>query len=187
MLLARVTDGQSDAVGELFPLVYDQLRSMAGAQMAGERPEHTLQPTALVNEAYMKLAADPSLASGDRRVFFGVAARAMRQILVDHARTKNRLKRGGGWNRVDAQPLADAPGKTEMLDLVAIDEALDDLAKHDERKARLVELRYFAGLSSEDAGDMLGISRATVAREWRMCRAWLAARLSESCEAPTDG
>ncbi len=186
LLLARVSDGQSDAVDELLPLVYDQLRSMAGAQMAGERDGHTLQATALVHEAYMKLASDPALASGDRRIFFGVAARAMRQILVDHARTKNRLKRGGDWKRVEVQPEADAPGQTQMLDLIAVDEALDELARLDERKARLVELRYFAGMTAEDAGELIGISRATVAREWRMCRAWLAARLSETGEAPAD-
>lgn len=187
LLLARVSDGQGDAVDELLPIVYDQLRSMAGAQMANERDGHTLQATALVHEAYMKLANDPAIASGDRRAFFGIAARAMRQILVDHARTKNRLKRGGDWKRVEVQPEAATHGKTQMLDLVAVDEALDELAKLDERKARLVELRYFAGLTSEDAGDLLGISRATVAREWRMCRAWLAARLGEGDGASPHG
>lgn len=184
LLLARVADGQGDAVEQLLPIVYDQLRAMAGAQMASERDGHTLQATALVHEAYLKLADDPALAARDRRTFFGVAARAMRQVLVDHARTKNRLKRGGGWGRVEIQPEASPHGKTQMLDLVAVDEALDELAKLDERKARLVELRYFAGLSSEDAGDLLGISRATVAREWRMCRAWLADRLGN--EAAPD-
>ncbi len=184
MLLARVSDGKSGAVDELLPLVYNQLRAMAGAQMGNERDGHTLQATALVHEAYMKLAHDPALASADRRVFFGVAARAMRQILVDHARTKNRLKRGGAWNRVQVQPEANSPDASQMLDLLAVDEALSELAAFDERKARLVELRYFAGMSAEDAGEMIGISRATAAREWRLCRAWLASRLSETGQAP---
>ena len=107
-------------------------------------------------------------------------------MCVDHARTKNRLKRGGDWNRVEVQPESDAPGKTHMLDVLAVDEALTELAELDPRKARLVELRYFAGMTSEEAGDLLGISRATVAREWRMCRAWLAARLSDTGEAAPD-
>jgi RNA polymerase sigma factor (TIGR02999 family) len=187
MLLARVSDGQPGAVDDLLPLVYDQLRSMAGSRMANERSDHTLQATALVNEAYLKLAADPALKTADRRAFFGIAARAMRQILVDHARTRNRLKRGGDWKRVEVEPESDAPGKTQMLDVIAVDEALEELATLDPRKARLVELRYFAGMTSEDAGELLGISRATVAREWRMCRAWLASRLSDGGEVAGDG
>jgi RNA polymerase sigma factor (TIGR02999 family) len=172
-ILNAVGQGDRHAAEQLLPLVYDELRRLAAARLAGERPGHTLQPTALVHEAYLRLVDDGAEHGWEgRRHFFAAAAEAMRRILIDHARGRKRLKRGGGRRRVDLESLevpADSPGE----DLLALDEALDALAQESPPKAELVKLRFFAGLSVEEAAGCLGISRATADRYWAYARAWL--------------
>lgn len=173
-ILAAIEKGEVGAADQLWPLVYDELRRLAAQQMAREKPGQTLNATALVHEAYLRLMANqehpPEFASS--RHFFGAAAEAMRRILVDSARRKRRLKRGGGLNRVEFDEVEVAlPEPTH--DLLALDEALTALAGEDPKKAELVKLRFFAGLSVEDAGQCLGISRATADRYWAYARAWL--------------
>jgi RNA polymerase sigma factor (TIGR02999 family) len=175
-VLEAVRRGEPGAAARLLPLVYDELRRLAAARLAREAPGHTLDPTALVHEAYLRVAAaDPEF--DNRGHFFSAAAEAMRRILVDAARQKNAGKHGGGLHRHDAAavPLA-APEPGE--DLVALDEALDALAALDPPKAELVKLRYFTGLTIEEAADALGVSPATAKRWWTFSRAWLFARVS---------
>ncbi|HZW08750.1 MAG TPA: sigma-70 family RNA polymerase sigma factor [Phycisphaerales bacterium] len=176
-LLQRAGRGDRAATDELFPLVYDELRRLAGGMLAAERASHTLQPTALVHEAYMRLVGPTDQGWEGRAHFFGAAARAIRRILVDHARARGRAKRGGGWQRVALEEQEAPP--SSPLDLLALDDALEHLARIDPRMARLVELRFFAGLAVADAAEALGISAATAAREWELARVWLHARLSE--------
>jgi RNA polymerase sigma factor (TIGR02999 family) len=171
-LLLSVTRGDSAAVDELMPVVYEELRAMAGGLLRGQGAGHTLQATALVNEAYVRLVGLP-LEAECRPQFMLLASRAMRSILVDHARARNAAKRGGGRGR---SPLADMPieGGADRVDLIALDEALDRLAELDERKARLIELRFFGGLSLEEAARVLGVARSTASEDARTARAWLA-------------
>ncbi len=177
-LLSRASAGDATATNELFPLVYDELKAIASAQLSKERPGHTLQATALVNEAYLRLVGPSDRGWENRAHFFGAAARAIRRILTDHARGRNRVKRGGGDAPLSLdESLVSAPGRS--LDLVALDEALEELAAMDEPKARLVELRFFAGLSVEDAAAALGISPRTAAREWEFARVWLHREVSK--------
>lgn len=160
------------AASELLPIVYEELRALAAGVFRDQKAGGTLQPTALVHEVYLKLV-DQSIDWESRRQFFAVAAVAMRTILVDHARRRNALKRGGDRQRV---PLGDAEKTPSTLDdatVLAIDEALSRLAELDARKARLVELRFFAGLTGDEAAEALGIARSTAAEEWRVARAWL--------------
>jgi RNA polymerase sigma factor (TIGR02999 family) len=171
-LLNAIDWGDGQAADQLLPLVYHELRSRAAALMAHEKPGQTLQATALVHEAYLRLVGNRSFA--DSRHFFRVAAEAMRRILVDRAREKERIKHGGGRDRV---PLSEAePGAEEIPaeDLLALNEALERFAIDHPDKAELVKLRYFAGLSEEEAAETLGISRATASRHWTYARAWLA-------------
>lgn len=171
-LLQRWRGGERAALDSLLPLVYEELRRLADAHL---RREHvaplTLQPTALVNEAYLKLAAGAQVDWQDRSHFFAVAARQMRQILVDHARHRRADKRDGG-ERVTLSSL-DAHDPRHMVDLLALDQALDALEVLDERKARVVELHVFAGLDFAEIGEVLGLSRATLDRDFRAARAWL--------------
>jgi RNA polymerase sigma factor (TIGR02999 family) len=172
-LLRAWGEGQREALDELFPHVYNELRRRASAYLRRERAGHTLQTTALVHEAYLKLVEQHDAEWKNRGHFFAIAAQAMRRILVDHARTRHREKRGG---REEDLPLEDAllaVADEANVDVVALDEALRRLAKIDREQERLVELRYFAGLSLEDTAATLGISRATAAREWQMAKAWL--------------
>jgi RNA polymerase sigma factor (TIGR02999 family) len=172
-LLRAWGEGRGEALDELFPHVYNELRRRASAYLRRERAGHTLQTTALVHEAYLKLVEQHDADWKNRGHFFAIAAQAMRRILVDHARTRHREKRGG---REEDLPLEDAilaVADEANVDVVALDEAMRRLAKVDPEKERLVELRYFGGLSLEDAAAMLGISRATAAREWQMAKAWL--------------
>jgi RNA polymerase sigma-70 factor, ECF subfamily len=173
LLLARLREGNQDAASELVPLVYGELRRMARAYMQRERPNHTLGATALVHEAYMRLVGDESAHWQNRAHFFAIAAHSMRQVLLDYARRRHADKRGGVNARkvdIDAELLI-APEKLE--DVIAIDEALERLATIDPRQSRLVELRFFAGLSVEEAAEVMGISSVTVKREWRSAKAWL--------------
>lgn len=171
-LLSRWSDGDQSALEELTPLVYDELRRIAHHYMAGARPDHTLQTTALVNEAYLRLADQTHPNWQDRAHFFAVAARAMRQILVNYAMSCNAQKRGGGARKIEldeAALVADAQSK----EVVELNEALDRLGALDPRKAQVVELRYFGGMNQAEIAEALGISTVTVRREWRFAKAWL--------------
>lgn len=178
-LLARAADGDERAGADALARVYDELRSIAASYLQRERRDHTLQPTALVHEAWMKLAAPGEDGWEDRRHFIGCAAHVMRQILVDHARGRGRIKRGGDRLKLTLDPNVTPPttGGPDALDLLALDEAMTELAALDQRKARLVELRFFGGLSADEAASVLDIARSTAAEEWRMARAWLGRRL----------
>jgi RNA polymerase sigma-70 factor (ECF subfamily) len=170
-LLTAWSDGDESAYDKLVPLVYEELHRLAHRYMRRERDGHTLQTTALVGEAYMRLVGQ-RVEWQNREHFFAASARLMRRILVDHARSRGYQKRGGGARRV---PLEDVLEMTEerATELVALDEALDALARIDERKARVVELRYFGGLEIEETAQLLGVSPNTVKRDWRTARAWL--------------
>jgi RNA polymerase sigma-70 factor (ECF subfamily) len=169
-LLADASRGDATAFDRVFPMVYAELLDLARRQMRGAAA-HTLQPTALVNEAWLRLAASGGTIR-DRSHFWAVAATAMRQILVDHARRKRRAKRGGGRDRVDLDAV-DVSTEDAGVDVLALDEALTRLATLEPRLARTVELRYFGGLSVEEAADVLGVGSATVKRDWSLARAWL--------------
>jgi RNA polymerase sigma factor (TIGR02999 family) len=173
-VLHRVSRGES--AESLVPVLYRELKRLAHAMLAGQPPGMTLQTTDLVHEAYLKLIGDHDPGWNGRAHFFGAAARAMREILVDQARSKGRAKRGGGLQRViasDARFQVEPPEE----DVVALNEALQRLASLDPRKGEIVNLRYFAGLSSEEAAGVLGISARTLRREWRFARSWLYAEL----------
>lgn len=170
--LHAAAEGNPDAANELLPLVYDQLLAIARHRMQRESPDHTLQPTALVNEAYLRLVGSTPLSWSSRAHFFRAAAQAMRRILIDHARRRGRDKRGGQMHRkpLDAIDMA-LSGDHDQI--IALDAALERLAKEDPRAAGIVELRFYAGLSVEDTGAALGLSERTVKREWAFARAWL--------------
>src|SRR6516164_8695835 len=176
-LLIELKNGNRDAESRLMPLVYGQLRRLAGLYMRGERPGHTLQATALVHEAYLRLVGHEDVDWQNRAHFFGVAANLMRRILVDHARAKQAKKRGGGDQKVslDKAVLVRPEAPEQFL---ALDEALERLAKRDPRQARIVELRYFGGLSEEETAEVLEISVRTVKRDWNVARAWLYQQLN---------
>jgi RNA polymerase sigma factor (TIGR02999 family) len=176
-LLIEWREGDEAALDRLMPLVYEELRRMAARYMRGEREGHTLQASALVNEAYLRLADHRNMQWQGRAHFFGVAAQAMRRVLVDHARTRDSGKRGGGQQKVVLEEAALAAVEPEA-DLVALDEALRELARLSERKARVVELRYFGGLSVEEAAEVLGVAPVTVMRDWRIAKMWLLRELS---------
>jgi RNA polymerase sigma factor (TIGR02999 family) len=174
VLLSRVSAGDTDAGRELLPLLYDELRAIAGRQFRGQAAGHTLQPTVLVHEAFLKLVGKPASGFTDRAHFFAVASTAMRHILVNHARSNNADKRGGG-NRPVAlnHDVAGGDGGSSELDVLALNEALEQLAAVDERKHRIVELRFFGGLTVEEIAEVMGLSKTTIESEWRAARAWL--------------
>jgi len=173
VLLDAAAAGDRKAAADLLPLVYDELRKLAAARMADESPDQTLQPTALVHEAYLRLIGPADAARWENRGhFFAAAAEAMRRILVDQARRKKTTRHGGGLVRQDLEPdLAPAPQPRE--DLIALDRALDQLAAEDPVKAELVKLRYFAGFTLAEAAEALGMSERTAGRHWTYARAWL--------------
>ena len=174
-ILSAIDSGDSHAADELLPLVYEELRKLAAQKLAGEKPGQTLQATALVHEAYVRLVGgEQPRCFKDRRHFFAAAAAAMRRILLDAARRKRTQKRGGGLQR---QPLEALAAPEPDQELLALDEALQKLAVQDPRKAKLVELRCFAGLTSEQAAETLGISPSTADRDWAYARAWLQAEV----------
>ncbi len=176
-LLGQWGDGDRAALDDLIPHVYDELRRMAHGRMAHERPGHTMQATALVNEVYLKLRNERGAAWKNRAQFFAVAAQLMRRILVDHARQHSSAKRGGGAQQVtlDEAMLVTKDNASEML---AIDEALHKLEQLDKRKSQVAVMRFFAGLTVEESAEALAISAETVARDWRFARAWLRNELS---------
>jgi RNA polymerase sigma-70 factor (ECF subfamily) len=171
-LLLAMREGDASAANELIPLVYNELRRLAGHYMRGERPGHTLQATALVHEAYLRLIDQTRVEFQNRSHFFAMAAQQMRRILVDHARARQAGKRGGKGERLPFNDVVVGP-EAEQVDIVALDDALQTLAKVDPQQSRIVELRYFGGLSIEEAAAALGISPATVKRDWNMAKAWL--------------
>jgi RNA polymerase sigma factor (TIGR02999 family) len=177
--LAEAATGNKQAAENLLPLVYDELRRLAAIQLARESPGHTLQATALVHEAYLRVVApggEPAWAN--RRHFFGAAAEAMRRILVESARRKRRLRHGGDRDRVDLDE-NDLPIEGPRDDIIELNEALEQFAVEEPDKAELVKLRFFAGLDEQESADILGISRTTAARYWAYARAWLYDRLRE--------
>jgi RNA polymerase sigma factor (TIGR02999 family) len=171
-ILTAIEQGDVKAVNELLPLVYEELRRLAAQKMSQEPPGQTLQATALVHEAYLRLVGSEDRSWSGRTHFFAAAADAMRRILIENARRKHRLKRGGARQRIDLDN-AYIPIEEPSEDLIALDEALVKLAAEDSVKAELVKLRYFAGLTIEQAAQMLGISRASADRYWSYARAWL--------------
>jgi RNA polymerase sigma factor (TIGR02999 family) len=177
-VLEAVASGREHAADRLMPIVYDEFRKLAATSLQRESPGHTLQPTALVNEVYLKLVDQTKTDWQGRTHFFAVGAQAMRRILVDHARSKKRAKRGGGRQRISLdEELTLSPQRDE--DLLALDEALETLAKRDERQAKIVELRFFGGLSIKEVAHLLGVSERTIGKEWTMIRAWLRRELAK--------
>lgn len=177
-LVEAASAGDQQALAELLPLVYDELRRLAAGYLRRERPGQTLQPTALVHDVYLRLLQGSSLSWQNRAHFFGIAARSMRQILVERARTRDAVKRGGGQLRVTFDPGMIAAGQ-QTFDLEALDDALTRLAAFDAELARLVDVRFFGGLSIEEAAEALGVSPATVKRRWALAKAWLARDLQK--------
>jgi RNA polymerase sigma factor (TIGR02999 family) len=176
-LLRAWSRGDADAGERLLPIVYGELRRQAARLLRRERRDHTLQPTALVHETYLRLIEQHAADWKNRTQFFAVAATAMRRILVDHARRHGARKRGGSWDRISFDETRRAwPGPPDV-DILALEEALDELAVLDPPKVRLVELRFFAGLDLEETAAVLGVSQSTVTRDWRLARAWLFRRL----------
>lgn len=180
-LLAGYGHGDKEALDRLMPLVYDELRRQAARYLKREQAGHTLQTTALIHEAYVRLVDQRNVQWQNRAHFFGIAAQLMRRILVDHARTKKRAKRGGSDVRVSLGDV-NLAAKDQDLDVVALDEALNRLAKIDEQQSRVVELRFFSGLTVEETAEVMGISAATVKRDWSMAKAWLHRELSGQTE-----
>lgn len=175
-ILARASEGDAAATEELFPIVYEELRGIAAAFLKDERRAQTMQPTALVNEAYLRLIGPGETTWENRGHFFGAAARAIRRILTDHARHRNRARRGGGLDRVPLHEDAVASDPSSV-DFEALDAALSRLSEMDPQKGHIVELRFFGGLTVEHAALVLGISPSTVAREWQFARVWLGREL----------
>ncbi|HXG64482.1 MAG TPA: sigma-70 family RNA polymerase sigma factor [Blastocatellia bacterium] len=183
-LLVNWRNGDAAALEDLLPIIYKELRRLAGRYLRRERPDHTLQPTALVHEAWLRLAEQEHVAWQNRAHFFGVAAQVMRRILIDHARNHHRARRGGGRRKVSLDDVIEL-SQERAADLIALDDALKSLAVIDPRKSRVVELRYFGGLSVEETAEALGVSDKTVMRDWALARAWLynAIRQGEACES----
>jgi RNA polymerase sigma factor (TIGR02999 family) len=175
-LLVRWKDGDEAALQQLVPIVHEELRRLARRQMARERPGHTLQPTALVNEAYLRLVNLKQIQWQDRAHFFAMGARLMRRVLVDFARSHGYQKRGGGATPVSFTEALDV-AEGQATDVVALNDALEALADVDERKCRVVELRYFGGLSVEETAEVLNVSRETVKRDWTFAKMWLLRQL----------
>lgn len=178
-LLGEWDGGDESAAEKLMPLVYDELRRMARVYMNSQRSGHTLQTTELIHEAYLKLAGKDEKHWQNRAHFFSVAARAMRQILVDYARAKQSKKRGGDWQKITLDENA-LVSEEQTNEIVGLDEALKDLANLDERKSRVVELKFFGGLTIDEIAGVLKISPKTVKRDWRFARTWLSRELANS-------
>jgi RNA polymerase sigma factor (TIGR02999 family) len=181
-ILARLSEGDRQSAERLLPIVYDELRGLADRYFRAQPADHTLQPTALVHEAFLRLVNQPDASWESRAHFLAVAAIAMRQILINHAE-KRRTKKRGGDRRKLALDDANAPFAAPDIEILALNEALAELAKLDERKGRVVEMRFFGGLGHDEIAHVLGVSRTTVESDWRTARAWIAKRMTE---APGD-
>lgn len=177
IFLRKWREGDADAFDKLIEYVYSDLRRRASAYLRNERREHSLQTTGLVHEAFIKLHEKQEIEWQDRNHFFAVAAQAMRRILVDHARERNRVKRGGGNEDLSLDDTRQVTTSESRIDLVALDEALNNLATFDERQAKIVELKYFGGMTLDETAEVLGVSRVTVKRDWQIARAWLRQQL----------
>ena len=184
-LLAKMRQGNHDAEERLVTLIYSELRRIAGRYMRNEHADHSLQPTALVHEAYLRLRKMHSIDWQSRSHFLAVSAHTMRQILVDHARAKNAEKRGVDWNRVTFTGQSGAAVEPSV-NILELDEALGRLESFDQRQAKVVEMRFFGGLSEDEIGTELGISERTVKRDWRIARAWLYHELSHKDAGPAE-
>lgn len=178
-LLHAAAAGDRNDVDALLSAIYTDLRRLAASHMNSERRDHTLQPTALVHEAYLKLVNQHKTDWKDRLHFFAVASRIIRRILIDHARARNAEKRGGCLTRIDLQHV-EVPDQQREVDLLALDEAMQELAAIDERQARIVELRFFGGCSVEEVAELLNMGKRSVDREWQAARAWLFVRLQDA-------
>jgi len=176
-LLTRWSTGDQTALDKLMPMVYGELRRLADNYLRRERRDHTLQPTALVNEAYLKLIDQKTARWQNRAQFYGIAAQLMRRILVDHARQHKAMKRGGSDQQRLSITAAGALVAQPDLDVLALNEALEELATLDPQQERIVELKFFGGLSIEETAEVLGVGHATVERDWKMARAWLRRKL----------
>lgn len=185
-LLIELSNGDRDAVDLLLPVIYDELRQLAANYLRRERPDHTLQPTALVHEAYLRLVDQTRVNWQNRAHFFGVAAQIMRRLLVDYARKHNAEKRGQDFQKLSLDENIDRPIE-RSTELIALDDALKALAAFDGQKARMVELRYFGGLSIEETADVLGVSPITVKRHWRFAKAWLYGEMQRGDGRPANG
>jgi RNA polymerase sigma factor (TIGR02999 family) len=172
-MLREWSDGKQEALDNLLPLVYDELHRQASRFLRKERQGHTLQTTALINEAYLKLIDQRNVNWESRTHFFAIAAQAMRRILVDYAKATHRKKRGGDDIKLPLEEAMEVAAEEKSVDLIALDEALNKLAERDQQQARVVELRYFSGLTLEETAEALHISRATVASDWNMAKVWL--------------
>ncbi len=187
VLLARAQSGDARATDELFPIVYDELKLLAQKFLKGESRAQTLQATALVHEAYMRLVGPTEVTWDNRAHFFGAAARAIRRILTDHARERNRLKRGAGMKPAALDDQAVVAPDTGGVDVAALDTVLTRLAAIDEQKARVVELRFFAGLTVDQTAAALGVSPSTIARDWQFARVWLHRELESMQDDASQG
>lgn len=177
-LLAQWRNGDQAALDQLMLLVYDELHRLAKRYLSHERRNHTLQPTALVNEAYLRLAGQQQIEWQSRAHFFGIAAQVMRHLLVDHARARQFAKRGGGAQQITLDETS-AVQPEATVDILALNESLERLAEFDKRKARIVELRYFGGLGTDETAEVLGLSAITIKREWLKAKAWLYHEMSK--------
>jgi len=182
-LLGQLRAGNQDVAGQLVPLIYNELRRIANAQMRRERAGHTLQATVLVHEAYLRLAGDQEIQWQNRAHFFAIAARAMRQVLLDYARQRHAEKRGGGGAQRVEMDVDLLGGENRIEDIVALDEVVTRLSELDQQQGRIVELRFFAGLNVEETAEVMGISDRTVKREWRSAKAWLHRELATAGSA----
>jgi RNA polymerase sigma factor (TIGR02999 family) len=180
-LLQQWTGGNQKALDALMPLVYKELRRLAHYQLQSERPDHSLQSTALVHEAYLRLVGGQQVEMQNRAHFIAIASRAMRQILVDYARSRKADKRDGGF-RIDYDDLDALPIKGDA-ELLALDNALSELSRIDERQSKIVEMKFFGGLSAPEISEVLGISRATVDRDWAIARVWLHRQMSRTAQS----
>lgn len=177
-MLIELTDGNQEVVNQILPHIYDELKRLASSYLRRERPNHTLQPTALVHEAYMKLIDQKRVHWQNRAHFFGIAAQVMRRILLDHARKHQADKRGGEVEKLPIEEEILVVSHDKSAELIALDDALEALAKIDEQKAKIVELRYFGGLSIEETAEVMGVSVPTINRQWRMAKAWLYSQIT---------
>lgn len=191
-LLSQASSGNREAFNRLLPAVYDELRQLAGARLRFERDGHTLNATALVHEAYFRLVGQEHVEWQGRAHFFAIASQAMRRILINYAEARNAQKRGGGAQHLDLDAAADTMDATQATELLALDEALKELERFNERGARVVEYRFFGGLTHDEIAEAMGLSEVTVRRAWRSARAWLrdaldpSVTLSWSGEEPSD-